>query len=66
MELPTLSLFREKKNAQLRDHLKDLELFELVKTDKVHADSRTCWKHNKNECRFSYGRYFTDSYYKTT
>ena len=59
MELPTLSLLR-KKNGQLPDHLKDLELFELVKTDEVHAYSRTCRKHNKNECRFSYGRYFTE------
>ena len=47
-------------NAQLPDHLNDPELFELVKTYQVHAHSRTCWKYNKNECRFLYGRYFTE------
>ena len=47
-------------NAQLPNHLNDPELFELVKTYQVHAQSRTCWKYNKNECRFSYGRYFTE------
>ena len=31
--------------AQLPDHLKDPELFELVKTYQVHAHSRTCWKY---------------------
>ena len=40
-------------NAQLPDHLSDPELFELVKTYQVHTHSRTCWKYNKNECRFS-------------
>ena len=29
-------------NAQLSEHLKDLELFELVKTYQVHVHSRTC------------------------
>ena len=47
-------------NAQLPDHLNNPELFELVKTYRVHTHSRTCWKYNKNECRFSYGRYFTE------
>ena len=47
-------------NAQLPDRLKDLELFELVKTYQVHAHSRTCWKYNENECRFLYGQYFTE------
>ena len=42
------------------DLLNDPELSELVKTYQVHAHSRTCWKHNKNECRFSYGRFFTE------
>ena len=46
-------------NAQLPHHLNDRELFELVKTCQVHAHSRICWKYN-NECRFSYGRYFTE------
>ena len=47
-------------NAQLPNHLNDPELFELVKTYQVHLQSRTCWKYNKNECCFSYGRYFTE------
>ena len=47
-------------HSHLRDHLNNPELFELVKTYQVHAESKTCWKYNKNECQFSYGRYFTD------
>ena len=47
-------------NIQLPHHLKDLELSELVKIYQVHAHSRTCWDYNKNECRFSCGRYFTE------
>ena len=46
-------------SAQLPDHLNDPKLFELVKTYQVLAHSRTCWKYNKNECRFLYGHYFT-------
>ena len=40
--------------------MNDPKLFELVKTYQVHAHSRTCWKYNKNKCRFSYGPYFTE------
>ena len=47
-------------NAQLPGYLKDPELFQLVKTYYVHAHTRTCLKYNKNECLFSYGRYFTE------
>ena len=47
-------------NAQLLDPLSYPELFELVKTYQVHAHSKTCWKYSKNECRFSYGRFFTE------
>ena len=39
---------------------KDPVLFDLVKNYQVHAYSRTCWEYNKNECRFSYGWYFTE------
>ena len=46
-------------NAQLPHHWNDPEQFELVKTCQVHAHSRICWNYN-NECRFSYGRYFTE------
>ena len=47
-------------NALFPGHLKYLELFELVKTYQIHTHSRTCWKYSKNECRFSYGGYFTE------
>ena len=47
-------------NAQLPYPQNNSELFELVKTHQVHSHSRTCWKYNKNECRFSYGRFFTE------
>ena len=40
--------------------MNDSELFELVKTYQVHSNSGNCWKYNKDECRFSYGRYFTE------
>ena len=46
--------------VQLPDPLNDPELFELVKTYQVHAHSRTCWKYNKYECRFSYGQFLTE------
>ena len=37
------------------DHLiNDLELSELIKTYQVHIHSKTCWKYNKNERRFSH------------
>ena len=42
-------------NAKLPDHLNYPELFEIVKAYPVHAHSRTCWKYNKNGCRFSLG-----------
>ena len=47
-------------NAHMLDHLNDPELPELVKTYQVHAHCRTSWKYNKNECRFSDCRYFTE------
>ena len=40
--------------------MNDPELYELVKTYQVQAHSRTCWKYNKNEFPFLYGRYFTE------
>ena len=47
-------------NAQVPDPLNDPELFEFVKTYQFHAHSKTYWKYNKNECRFSYGQLFTE------
>ena len=58
MKQPTSTLLK-KTNAQLPDHLNDLELIELVETYQVHSYSRTCCKYNRNECRFFYG-YFTE------
>ena len=46
--------------TQLPDHLNAPELFELVKTYQDHTHSITSWKYNRNECRFYYGRYFTE------
>ena len=59
-KLRTLDSLRKKINAQLPDHLKYPELFELFKTYQVHGHARTCWKYSKNECSFSYGRCFTE------
>ena len=50
----------ERINSHLSDHLNEPELFELVKTYHVHTHFRTCGKYNNNECRFYYGRYFTE------
>ena len=47
-------------NAQLPDPINDPEVFELVQTFQVYAHSKTGWKYNKNECRFSYGQFFTE------
>ena len=53
--------FNEKTiNTQLPDHLNAPELFESVKTYQDHTHSITSWKYNRNECRFYYGRYFTE------
>ena len=59
-EAAYISFIEQKINSQLPDPLNDPELFELVKTYQVYAHSKTCCKYNKNECRFSYGRFFTD------
>ena len=48
MKLPTSSFFEKTTNAQFPDHLKDPELFELVKTCQVY------------ECCFLYCRYFIE------
>ena len=46
-------------NAQWPEPENEPGLFELVKTYQICSHSRTCWKYNKNECRFSHGRFFT-------
>ena len=55
-----ISFIEKTINAQLPASQNDSELFELVKTYQVYANSRTCWKYNKHECRFSYGGCFTE------
>ena len=60
-EAAYIELIEKTINVQLPKHLNDPEPFELVKTCQVHAHSRTCWKYSKNEFRFSYGRYFTET-----
>ena len=47
-------------SAKLPDPSEQPDLYNFVKTYQIHTHSRTCWKYNKNKCRFHYGRYFTD------
>lgn len=50
-------------NAQLLDYFSFLSLFRLIKICSDLSDrnnSRTCWKYNKDVCRFSFVRYFTE------
>ena len=67
-EVAYIELIEKTINVQLPNYLNDPDTFELVKTFEIHTHSRTCWKYNKNECRFSYGRYFIEknNYCKTT
>ena len=57
-EIVNIEFIEKTINAQLPDHSKDPELPELVKTYQLQAHSRTWWKYNKNEYRFSYDSYF--------
>ena len=59
-EAAYISFVKKTINAQQPDPQNDSEFFELVKTYQVHSHSRTCFKHKKNECRFSYGQFFTE------
>ena len=54
-EAAYIKFFEQTINAKLPDPLNNPELFELIKTYQVHADSKTCCKCSKNEFRFSYG-----------
>ena len=58
MKLPTLCLLRNE--CSVARPFERSRAFELVKTYQIHAHSRTCWKCDKKECHFSYGRYFTE------
>ena len=46
-------------NTQLPQPENEPGLLEFVNTYLVHFLSRTLYKHNNNECIFSYGRFFT-------
>ena len=59
-EVAYIELIEKAIYAQLPNHLNNPEIFELVKTFEIHTHSRICWNYNKNECRFSYGRYFIE------
>ena len=67
-EAAYISFIEKTINAQLPDPQNDSELFGLLKTYQVHSHSRTSWKYNTNESRFSYGRfcYREDNYCKTS
>ena len=38
----------------------DSTLYELVKTYQIHRHSKTCRKYKSDNCRFHFGRFFTD------
>ena len=47
--------------AQLPDRENDPELYELVKTYQIHSHSKSCRKYENIDCRYSFGRFFTES-----
>ena len=64
-------LTKETKNEYLNyiDHIikvelpdKDIEpeLYEMVKTYQIHSHSKSCRKYKNIDCRYSFGRFFTD------
>ena len=44
----------------LPDKSKEPELYDLVKTYQTHTHSKSCRKYKNSECRFNYGRFFTE------
>ena len=36
------------------------ELYEMVKTYQIHSHSKSCLKYKNIDCRYSFGRFFTD------
>ena len=38
----------------------DFTLYELVKTYQIHRHSKTCRRYKNDNCRFHFGRFFTD------
>ena len=47
--------------AQLPDRENEQELYELVKTYQIHSHSKSCHKYKNIDCRYSFGRCFTES-----
>ena len=46
--------------ADIPDPIKEKQLFELVKTFKLHRHSKTCRKYRNEKCRFHFGRFFSN------
>ena len=46
--------------AQLTDIGKESELYELVRTYQIHSHSESCRKYKNIDCRYPFGRGFTD------
>ena len=49
------------KKAQLSVRENEPELYELVKTYQIHSHSKSCRKYKNIDCRYSFGRFFTES-----
>ena len=46
--------------ANLPDPEHDFDLFNLVRTYQIHSHSRSCRKYKNVECRYNFGKFFTD------
>ena len=46
--------------AQLPDIDAEPELYQLVKTYQIHSHSKSCRKYKNKDCRYSFGRFFTE------
>ena len=46
--------------VQLPDIEKEPELYELVRMYQIHSHSKSCRKYKNIDCRYSFGRFFTD------
>ena len=46
--------------AELPNKTIQPELYELVKTYQIHSHSKSCRKYKNVDCRYSFGRFFTD------
>ena len=46
--------------ANLPDPEHDVDLFNLVRTYQIHSHSRSCRKYKNVECRYNFGKFFTN------